>query len=102
MQETRMPIVDPTAIWVVFHAYVISGTRSKTSGKFNQRKGSGQNEGVTACWSVMSAVRMTKANGAMEMMATAVSSEWRATAIKNRRRRTSSGTGLRGMSAALA
>ena len=47
--------------------------RSKTSAKFPQTNGLGMNDGVTACWSVMSAVMTMKKNGARKIVATAMS-----------------------------
>ena len=44
--------------------------RSKTSAKFPHTKGFGMNDGVTACWSVMSAVITMKKNGARKIVAT--------------------------------
>src|SRR4029450_11119440 len=85
MQEARTPMGDPTAIWVVFQPYASSGIRSNTSAKFDHWNGRGQNEGVTSCDSVMSAVRTMNTKGATNITATAMSPAWRGDASREGR-----------------
>jgi hypothetical protein len=86
----------------VFHVYCSSGIRSNTSTKLCHTNGRGQNDGVTAWSSVITAVNTTKTNGATNMVAIAISPACLATDSRNRRRRTSRAIGRRSISAATA
>ena len=92
MLETRTPRVAPTEYRKVFSAQRRIGAWWKTSTKLRQRNGSGHRCEDSACVFVISAVRMMKKNGARNMTATTISSEWFATASRKRLRRTAAGT----------
>ena len=100
MQDTITPIVARAAIRNVFHVYRRSGISRNTSEKFDQRNGRGHSAGVSACRSVMSAVRTIRTTGSKKTAETAINTVWFATPIRKRRRRTSGASGRRTICAA--
>ncbi len=91
MHETTTPTVERPAYRNVFQVYRAKLMLLNTSWKFESCTGLGIRRAVSACWSVITAVRSMKSTGSAKARATAISMAWFAIDIRSRRRRTCGG-----------
>src|SRR5580765_6845979 len=91
MDESSSPIVARTEYIIVLSAQRHNGAVVKTSTKFRNRNGWGQRCDESAWFVVISEVRTMNRNGARNAIANAIRMLCRATASRNRFRRTAFG-----------
>ncbi len=91
MHEITTPTVERPAYRNVFHVYRARLMSLNTCRKFESCTGSGMRRAVSACWSVITAVRSMKSTGRAKASEAAISTAWFAIDINSRRRRTCGG-----------